>query len=358
MVRAASPNLCFRGQSCFKAVPASSLRGPMQVASKRCGLATRTGFLRAKAEMPLRDGHTAPLGNGLVLKCRCGLDSPHQLEAASVLKCRCGLRARTSWKQLWCSNAAAGCQPALLESSFGAQMPLRAGTAALNAAAGCRPAPLGISFGAEMPLRAASPHSLEAALLLKCRCGCQPAPLGSSFGAEMPLRAESPHRLGSSFESSNAAAGCQPARLGSSFGAQMPLRAEIPLERGICGQMPLWAESTLLGSSFRAQMPLLAASTHRLAATLVLKWRCGLPARTAWKQLWCSSAAAGCHPAPLGNSIGAQMPLRAASPHGFKAAFVVKCHWGLRARTAWKQLWCSNAAAGCQPAPLGCSFCG
>ena len=89
-------------------------------------------------------------------------------------------------------------------------------------------------------------------------------------------------------------------------------------------------------------MPLLAASSHRLKAGLVLKCRCRLrtaskqlwcsmPLRaasphrcTAWKQLWCSNATAGCQSAQLGSSFGAQMPLRAASSHGFEAALMLK----------------------------------
>ena len=198
----------------------------MQVASKRCGLAARTGFLRAKAEMPLRDGHTARLGNGLVLKCRCGLASTRRFEAVLVLKCRCELPLRTA-----APHAAAGCRPAPLGSSF----------ASSNAAAGFQPAPPESSFGAQMPLRAESPRRLKAALVVKCYCGlractawkqlrcsnaavgCQPALLGSSFGA----------------------ASCQPAPLGSRFGAQMPLRAASPhrLENSFGAQMPPWCSN-------------------------------------------------------------------------------------------------------------------
>ena len=83
-----------------------------------------------------------------------------------------------------------------------------------------------------------------------------------------------------------------------------------------------------------------------LEPALVLNGRCGLP------DLWCSKVTADCKPAPLGSSFGAQRPLRAASPHRFQAALVLNSHCGLPARAAWKQLWCSKAAAGCQPALL------
>ena len=168
-----------------------------------------------------------------MLKGRCGAASPHRLEAALVLcqsrwqpaarckhrlvlKGRGGLPARTAWKQLWCSKAAAGCQPAPLASNFGAQRPLP----------GCQPAPLEGIFGVQRPLEAASPH-WEAALVLKGRCG-------------LPAR---------------------------------------------------------------------------LKTDLVFLRRCGLLARTAWQQLWCSKLAAGCQPARLENNFGVLTPLRAASPH-------------------------------------------
>ena len=51
--------------------------------------------------------------------------------------------------------------------------------------------------------------------------------------------------------------------------------------------------------------------------------QCGLPAHT----VWCSNAAAGSQPAPI-----------------VPAALVLKCRCGLPACTAWKQLWCSNGA--------------
>ena len=249
--------------------------------------------------------------------------SPRCLKAALALKCRC-----TAWNHVWCSNAAAGCQPVLCGSSFNAQ----------NAAAGCRPAPLGSSFGAHLPLQAASPQCLEAAWCLNAAAGSQPALRGNSFcGCRLPARTAWKQPWCSS-----AAACYQPAALANA--------------------MPLQAVS--LHCLFGAQMLLRAASPHRLEAALVLKCRCKLLAGTAWKQLWCSNAAAGCEPAPLGSGFGAQMPLRAASPHRPESSFGAQMPLRLT-RTAWKQLWCSNAGlallgsrfAGCQPALLG-SSCG
>ena len=125
-----------------------------------------------------------------------------------------------------------------------------------------------------------------------------------------------------------------------------------------------------------AEMPLRAASPHGFEVALALKW-CGLPARTAFKQAWRLNEGAGCRPARLRSSPGAQMPRRAASPHGFEAALALKCrcgllarttlkqpcelpartlalkcNCGLPARTVLKQPWCSKAGAGCQPARL------
>ena len=180
----------------------------------------------------------------------------------------------------------------------------------------------------------ASPHRCTASKQLWC---------------SMPLRAASLHRCTAwkQLWCSNATAGCQSAQLGSSFGAQMPLRA--------ASSHRLQAPK----SSFGAQKPLQAACRHRLEAALVLKCRCGLPARTAWKQLlvlichcglrvrtawkrlWWSNAAVGCQPALLGSSFGAQMPLRAvrpyhveaaSSPYCVEAALLLKCRCGLPAR--------------------------
>ena len=117
-----------------------------------------------------------------------------------------------------------------------------------------------------------------------------------------------------------------------------------------------------LASAFGVKRPLRAGSPRRLEAALVIKGRCGLPARaackqlwcskagrclparaawqpaplrTVWKQLWCSNAAAGCQPAPLASSFGAQRPLQAAaSPHGFAGTLVLQSRCGLPARTA------------------------
>ena len=236
-------------------------------------------------------------------KAAAGLAAP--LETALVLKGRCRLPARTAWKQLWCSNAAAGCQPAPLSSSFG--VALRTAWKQLwcsKAAAGCQPAPalgsglgvqkslraaitrsalLGSSFGAQRPLRAAATHCLEAALVLKRRCGlpartagcyslhleaalllkggcqskaaagCQPAPLRTAW---------------KQLSGSNAAAGCQPAPLASSFGAQRLLWA-ASLHR---------LEAALVLKGFSVE---LSCGPTRLEGALVLKGRCGLPARTA-----------------------------------------------------------------------------
>ena len=383
-------------------------------------LKCRCGLRRCK----LPDRTAACLDAALVLKDGCRLPArtaSRCLETALVLKRRCGLPARTAWKQLWCSKAAA-CQPAPLGSSFGAQR-------ALGLPAHRR-ALLGSSFGAQRPPRAASPHRLEAALVLKNCCvlqlwcskaaaGCQPhrsALLGSSFGAQRPLRAATRHlkaalvlknRCGLPARTawkqlwcSKAAASCQPAPLGSSFGAPRPLRAASP-HRGLHGSIlvlrPLrparcWAARTGWKqlwcpnkcSKWRAASPQAHTAWKQLwfsmaaaEAAFVLKSRCRLLARTAWKQLGCSKAAAGCQPAPLGRSFGAQTPLRIASlhrleaalvlqgrcglpartaPHCLEEALVLKCRCGLPARTACKQLSCSKAAAGCQPAPLGNSF--
>ena len=122
-----------------------------------------------------------------------------------------------------------------------------------KAAAG-QPALLGSNFGAQRPLPAASP------------------PLESRFGAQRPLQAASPHRsalLGGSFGAQRPAAGCQPAPLGSSFGAQRPLQAASPHR----------LEAALVLKR-RCGLPARTAP-HRLEAALVLKGRCGLPARTA-----------------------------------------------------------------------------
>ena len=310
----------------------------------------------------------------LVLKGRCGLPArtackqlwcskaaagcqPAPLEAALVLKGRCGLPARTAWKQLWCSKAAAGCQPAPLGSSFGAQRPLRvAALPARTAAAPLQGCQLWCSK-ATLPLRAASPHRLQAALVLKGRCrrlpartawkqlwcskaaaGCQPAPLGSSFGAQRPLRAASPHRLEAALVLKGR---CElPARTAwKQLWCSKPcgLPARTAWKQLWCSKAAAGCQPAPLASSFGAQRPLRAASPHRLEAALVLKGRCGLPARTAWKQLWCSK------------------PLRAASPHRLKQLWCSKAAAGCQPAPLWKQLWCSKAAAGCQPAPLWCS---
>ena len=306
------------------------------------------------------------------------------------------LMCPTAWQQLWCSKAAAGCQPA----------------------------PLGSNSVAQRPLQAASPRRLEADLVLKRRCG-RPART-----APHCLAAARCHRTAwNQLWCSKAAAGCQPAPLGSSSvcGGLLSCQPHRLVLKGRCG-LPaytawkqLWyskaaanshrsaplgssfgAERPPLGSSLGAQTPLLlkmAASPHCLEAPLVLKGDCGLPARTAWKHLWCSKAAAGaspqflgdsfgaqtvlivagCQPAPLGSScgsravaeaaFGAQRPLKAASPHRLEATLVLQGRCGLQPekrtaagcqpaplRTVWKQLWCSKAAAGCQPAPLASSF--
>ena len=165
-----------------------------------------------------------------------------------MLKGRC-LPVRTAWKQLWCSKAAAGCQPAPLGSSFGAQTPLRIASphrleATLVLTGRCR-LPARIAWKQLWPasphrLEAAlvierrcglpactAPHCLEAALVLKDCCGLPAAPLASSFRAQRLLRAASPHRLETAFEFTvlrAAAGGCQPA----------PLEAALVL-KGRCG---------------------------------------------------------------------------------------------------------------------------
>ena len=152
-----------------------------------------------------------------------------------------------------------------------------------------------------MPLRAARPHRL---------------------GAQKPLPAASPHRFKAAvFKSRCKLPACtalkQPV-LGSRSGGQKPLRAARP------------------------------HSQHRLEAAVVLKGCCGLPARTAWKQLWCSSrcglpartawkqlwCSRPLH-APLGSSSAAQRRMRAASLHRLEAALVLGSSFG--------------AQRGCQP---------
>ena len=234
-----------------------------------------------------------------------------------MLKNRCGLPARTAWRQLWCSNAATA---AWLGSNFGAQRPLRA-------ASPHRSALFGSSFSAQRPLRAASPHRLqaalvwaasphrlEAALVIKGRwrlpARASPHRLEAAFGAQKPLRAASLHRLEAALVLKKAAAVC------SAAGCLLaPLEAALVLKtplRTATLQAASPHRCVLLGSSFGVQRQ---PSPHRFEAALVLKSRCGLPARTAWKQLWCSKAAADCQHALFGSSFSAQKPLRAASPH-------------------------------------------
>ena len=359
----------------------------------RCGLPAPTAWKQLWCSNGASCCQPAPLGSSFGAQMPLRAASPHVLEAALVLKCRCGLPARTAWKQLWCSNAAAGCQPALLGDSIGAQMPLRAAS---------QRARLRSSFGAQMPLRAASPHRLDVAFVVKCRCGLPAHAAWKHFLAQMPLRAASSHRrleaqLGAQMLLRTASVyhveaalvlkcrcgltACtgleaalvfqcrcgEPARLGSSFRAQMLLGAASPLRFGtalVLSNAAAGCQPALLGSSVGAQMPLWAASSHGLEAALVLKWRCG------------------CQPAPPGSSFGAQMPLlwsasshrstawiqfcaqkplRATSPHRLEAGFMLKHHCWLPAAplhglTAWKQVWCSKIAAGNQPPPPGSRF--
>ena len=233
---------------------------------------------------------------------------PHRLQAPLVLKGRCGLAARTAW----------------LGSSFGDQRPLRAASPRrLQAASVLKGRPLpasprrlasphrsalfGSSFGAQTPLRAASPHRLQAALVLKGRCrrlpartalqvpwcfkaaaGCQPAPLEAALVLKdrcgLPART-APH---SPALAKLALAGpCEVV-----FNSRTVQGADTwidDLSMDATAKSPiLAARNAVLGTSFGAQRPLRAASP------LVLKGYCGLPARAAWKQLWCSKTAAGC----------------------------------------------------------------
>ena len=134
-----------------------------------------------------------------------------------------------------------------------------------------------------------------------------------------------------------AAGGCQPAPLAGNSGAQKPLRAasRTLLLKDCCGLPARTAWKQL---------------AHCLEAALVFKDSCGLPVRTALKQLWCCTSEAAL---VLKGRCG--LPARTA-PHQLEAALVLKGRCGLPARTAWKQffrqLWCSKATAGCQPAPL------
>ena len=87
------------------------------------------------------------------------------------------------------------------------------------------------------PVRAASPHCLEAALVLG-RCGLPARTGGSSFGAQRPL----------------------PARTACKhLGVKKPLRAASPHR-----------SATLWKAAFGAQRLLRAASPHHLEAALVL----------------------------------------------------------------------------------------
>ena len=259
----------------------------------------------------------------MVLKRRCGLPArtaPHCLESALVLKGRCGLPARTVPPR--CSEATAGFQPAPLGSTFAAQRPLQAAsprcleTALVLKVAGCQPAPLGSScgswavakaaFGAQRPRKAASPHRLETTLVLQGRCGL-PARKAHRLEAALVverrcglLACTAPHCLEAALVLKGRCV--LPART-----ACKQLLSSKPLRAGTA-----WKQL----SSFRAQGPLqAAASPHRLEAALVLKRRCGLPARTA--------------------------------AHGLEASLVFKRRCGpAPLRSALKQVWCSNAAAG------------
>ena len=300
--------------------------------------------------MPLRGLPGCQRGSSFGAQMPLRAASPRSAEATLVPQCRCGLPDSTACKHraasshrmgtaLVLKNATAGCQPALRGGSFGAQMPLRAASPhrveALFGARRCRcnplygpqPAPRGSSLGAQMPLHASSPNRVEAAWVLKptqiwcstpliqdAAAGCQPAPRGSSFLVQKircgPPACTAWKKLGCSI----GAAVCQ--QRGSSFAAQMPLRGLPRCLHG--GRLP--ARTTMRGSSFGANAAARAAR---------------LPARAAWKQLWCSNAAAGRQPAPRGSSSGASMPMLAASPHRVGAAL---------APTEWPQR-CSNAAA-------------
>ena len=221
-----------------------------------------------------------------MLKGCCGLESsfgaqkllrtasPHRLEAAFVLKDR-GLLARTAWKQLWCSKAAAGCQLAPFGSSF-----------------------LG-SFGAQRPLQAAaSPHCLQATLVLQSRCGlpartaCKQPWCSKATACRLPWCSKAaagcqPAPLRTAWKQlwcSKAAANCQPALLGSSFGAQTlrataaRLGSSFGAQNAAAARYPLTAQRPLRAASCRL---LARTAAHRLEEALVLKDRCGLPARTA-----------------------------------------------------------------------------
>ena len=250
----------------------------------------------------------------------------------------------------------------------------------LKAAAGCQPAPLRTAWKqlwcSKAAAQAASPHRLEAALVLKGRCGL-PA---RRIEAALVLTSRCKLQACTAWKQlwfSKAVAGCQPAPLrGSFFGAQgcygLPARTAW---KQFGAQNPLQAasphRSALLGSSFGAQKLLRAPSTawkqlwclkRRYGHTAWKQLWCSKAAagsqrrRTAWKQLWCSKAAADSTPALigsfhatrplraasphrsalLGSSFGAQRPLQAASPHrsALLEAALVPCH----TRTAWKQL--------------------
>ena len=330
-------------------------------------------------------------------------------------KNRCGLPARTARKQLRCSQAGAGYQPAPLGCNSGAQRPEQ-GASPHRLAAILVPASLVTSFGVQRPVQTASPHRQQ----LWCSQAYQPAQLGNNFwkqpecskaraccqfwclrvgadrqhaplrskpAAQRPVRAASPLRL----EAAQEQFSCSQASAGSGVGAasllrlEATVRASSPLRSKTifmltsqCGRRARTAwkrhwccQPAPLGSKFGAHSLVQAASPLRLETalllknragcsphcsetTLVLKGRCGRPAGTARQQLWCSK-------------------VRAARPHSLDAILVLTARCVLPAGTAWKQLWrskagadcqpaawkqlwCSNAAAGCQPALLGSNF--
>ena len=291
------------------------------------------------------DCQPAPLGSSFGAQRPLRAASPHRFQAALVLNSHCGLPARAAWKQLWCSKAAVGCQPALLCTAWkqlwcsnalaGCQpAPLRTVWKQLwcsKSAAGCQPAPLARSFGAQKLLRAGSPHRLQVTLVLKSRCGLPARTAWKQLWCSKAVRTASLHRL--------EAALVLKRRYGCAAWKQLWCSKH---RCGLC-RCRLLARTAAhcLEAALVLKRPCgLPARTapHCLEAALVLKVRCGLPARTACKKLRCSKTAAGWQPAPLAGNSGAQKPLRAASPHSLEAALVLK------------------SCADCQPAPLRSSF--
>ena len=110
--------------------------------------------------------------------------SAHRSKTDLALRTRSGLQSALLGSRLGARNVALA-QPTPPGSGFGAQKPV--------------PVPLRSSSSAERPVRAASPHPLEAAVVLKGRCGL-PAPMHWKQMKQLwPLQIASPHPLAAVF---------------------------------------------------------------------------------------------------------------------------------------------------------------